>query len=69
MNDLPSVGTPVRVVAGDYEYVGRVAAAFPKLRSGAIRVVVEDDCGRLFIHNPGQLRALVDPRRGAGVVA
>lgn len=47
----------VKVIANDYSYEGYVVSQFKK-RSGAIRVVVEDCNGRLFIHNPSQLRAL-----------
>jgi Lar family restriction alleviation protein len=49
------VGEPVHVVAGDYDYHGRIAAVFPKLKSGEVRYVVEDDRGRLFIHGPKQI--------------
>lgn len=47
----------VRVRANDYAYNGRVAVVFPKIGSGAVRCVVEDDCGRLFIHNARQIEA------------
>jgi hypothetical protein len=47
---------PVRVTVtgGDYTYSGTLAAVVIK-RSGAIRYVIEDDNGRLFIHNARQL--------------
>ena len=50
------VKPPMRVtVAGnDYIYQGWLAGLAIK-QSGAIRYVVEDDCGRLFIHNASQL--------------
>lgn len=38
----------------DYFYTGILVAAFPKL-GGAIRYVVEDSNGRLFIHNAKQI--------------
>lgn len=51
--NLPS--TPlVEVHGNDYSYKGVVVSVFDKI-SGAIRVVVEDDNGRLFIHNPQQI--------------
>jgi len=45
---------PVIVTGGDYTYRGWIVGAAVK-RSGAIRSVVEDDNGRLFIHNAKQL--------------
>lgn len=57
MTSNHGVGDPVHVVAGDYDYYGRIAAVFPKLKSGAVRYVVEDDRGRLFIHGPAQIHA------------
>ena len=45
---------PIRVKANDYSYDGHLVNVFLK-RSGALRCVVEDDNGRLFIHNAGQL--------------
>ena len=44
----------VTVTANDYSYQGWLAGLAIK-QSGAIRYVVEDDCGRLFIHNASQL--------------
>lgn len=44
----------VKVQASDYAYEGWLAAIFEK-RSGAFRAVVEDDNGRLFIHNASQI--------------
>jgi hypothetical protein len=48
---------PVHVKANDYRYDGWLVSAFSK-RSGQWRCVVEDDDGRLFIHNAGQITAL-----------
>ncbi len=45
---------PVTVTASDYAYDGFVVSKFDKL-SGQTRYVVEDDRGRLFIHNAKQL--------------
>jgi hypothetical protein len=42
------VGDKVQKVGGDYSFAGVVVAAFVKL-SGAMRYVVEDDRGLLFI--------------------
>lgn len=47
----------VRVTANDYAYDGFFNAVVRK-RSSALRVVVEDEHGRLFIHNPAQCRFL-----------
>lgn len=44
----------VTKTGGDYHFEGVVVARFPKL-SGAIRVVVEDDRGLLFIFNESML--------------
>jgi hypothetical protein len=49
-NDKPTV----HVTGSDYSYDGWLVAFFAK-RSGAIRYVVEDINGRLFIHNAKQL--------------
>lgn len=49
--------TEVIVKAGDYSYRGYLVVEFEKL-SGAVRCVVEDENGRLFIHNPGQVERL-----------
>lgn len=48
-------GDEVEKVGGDYRYRGVVVAVFEK-RSGAVRVVVENDGGMLFIFSPAQLR-------------
>lgn len=45
----------VHVTAGDYAYDGWIMMIGKKKRSGAIRCVVEDEHGRLFIHNSGQI--------------
>lgn len=42
------------VKGGDYTYEGYIDTVFKK-RGGAVRCVVEDDKGRLFIHNAAQL--------------
>lgn len=47
----------VAIKAADYTYVGWVVGAFCKMR-GPARCVVEDQNGRLFIHNAGQLSSL-----------
>ena len=52
--DDESAASPVHVKANDYEYDGWLVATFTK-RSRQVRCVVEDGCGRLFIHNPRQL--------------
>lgn len=44
----------VRVTKRDYVYDGYIAGLVIK-QSGAIRTVVEDNCGRLFIHNAAEL--------------
>jgi hypothetical protein len=44
----------VTVTGNDYIYQGWLAGLVIK-RNGAIRYVVEDDNGRLFIHNAKQL--------------
>ena len=53
---LANIGYAVRVFGGDYEYDGRLSCIFTKRRGGGVRVVVEDDNGRLFIHKPDNLR-------------
>jgi hypothetical protein len=45
----------VTVIANDYRYDGWLVMIGPK-RSGAVRCVVEDSFGRLFIHHPTQIR-------------
>lgn len=50
-----AVGDAVEKVGGDYSFSGVVVAVVVK-RSGAIRYVVEDSRGLLFIFNGGQLR-------------
>lgn len=42
--------------SGDYTFEGEVRARFSK-KSGAFRLVVEDERGLLFIFNEKQLRA------------
>jgi hypothetical protein len=46
---------PVTVKASDYCYDGWAVFGGEK-RSGAFRVVIEDDYGRLFIHNSLEVR-------------
>jgi len=53
--------TRVFVKASDYQYFGWIVCAGKK-RSGKVRVVVEDDNGRWFIHNPSQLTNMENPR-------
>jgi len=45
----------VNVRATDYSYDGWLMSVFTK-RSGAMRCVVEDEYGRLFVHNANQIR-------------
>lgn len=47
----------VTVIASDYYYEGWLVTVFNKRRKSQVRCVVEDDNGRLFIHNASQLRA------------
>lgn len=47
-------GAAVRVTAGDYAYDGWIVCIFKK-RSGVTRCIVEDENGRLFIHNMTQV--------------
>jgi hypothetical protein len=51
----PSATNRITVTGGDYTYEGYIVAAFRKRRSGDVRYVVEDDNGRLFIHNAKQV--------------
>jgi len=51
-----SVGDCVEKSGGDYRFSGVVVAGFAK-RSGAVRYVVEDERGLLFIFNGDQLVA------------
>ena len=52
--DTWSGPVPVHVKANDYAYDGWLVGGCVK-RSKARRALVEDDNGRLFIHNAGQL--------------
>lgn len=54
MQDKPD---RIRVRANDYTYEGYIVSEFKKV-GGKERCVVEDDCGRLFIHNFGQIEKL-----------
>lgn len=47
----------VLVKASDYHYEGWLVTVFNKRSKSQVRCVVEDDNGRLFIHNAGQLTA------------
>jgi len=49
-----AVGDEVTKTGGDYSYSGRVVGRLVK-KSGAVRWVVEDDRGLLFIFNASQL--------------
>jgi hypothetical protein len=49
---LPTIELTVQAI--DYSYQGRLAGVAFKI-SGAIRYAVEDDNGRLFIHNAAQI--------------
>jgi hypothetical protein len=54
LRDIARRKPNVRVVANDYYYIGHLVSVFEKL-SGQWRCVVEDEHGRLFIHNPDQI--------------
>ena len=56
---LPTEGDRVQKTGGDYSFEGVVVSAFAK-RSGAMRYVVEDDRGLLFIFNRQSLRSIED---------
>ena len=52
----------ITVNGGDYSYRGWLRSVFPKLARVPLtpeqwRAVVQDDCGRLFIHRLDQLEA------------
>lgn len=47
---------PITVQGGDYSYEWIIVSVFYKRKSNALRFVVEDNNGRLFIHNETQLR-------------
>src|SRR5574343_172788 len=49
------VGDRVEKIGGDYSFEGEVVSVFKK-RSGAVRLVVEDDRGLLFIFNETNLK-------------
>lgn len=54
---------PVTVRGGDYSYEGEVVAVFRKRRGNhEVRLVVEDENGRLFIHNSNQVGPTPLPR-------
>ena len=55
LHDEANEPPPVTVKATDYVYDGWLMSVFNK-RSGAVRCVVEDENGRLFIHNASQIR-------------
>lgn len=48
------VGDRVKKTGGDYRFDGQIVAKFRK-RSGAIRFVVEDDRGLLFIFSSNNI--------------
>ncbi len=54
MNSYYKVGDKVRKTSGDYKFSGTVVSVFAK-KSGAVRYVVENDDGLLFIFNVSQL--------------
>lgn len=54
----------VTIKGGDYSYEGWIVSAFKKRRSDETRIVVEDDNGRLFIHNPRQIVNAKPPKKG-----
>jgi hypothetical protein len=47
---------PVTVIASDYRYDGWLIMLGYKRRSRALRCAVEDEYGRIFIHNASQIR-------------
>lgn len=53
------VGQRVIKDSGDYTYNGIIVSIFEK-RSGAVRLVVENDDGMLFIFNEKQLKLAQD---------
>ena len=59
---MVNMGDRVSKTGGDYTFEGVVVSRFTK-RSGAVRIVVEDDRGLLMIMNEGQV-ALVVGRDG-----
>lgn len=56
------LGTMVKKVGGDYSFSGMVVAVVVK-KSGAIRYVVEDDRGLLFIFSEANLVADRPPEK------
>lgn len=54
---LEAATPKVKVIKRDYSYNGYISGLVIK-RSGAIRTVIEDDCGRLFIHNASELEEI-----------
>jgi hypothetical protein len=50
----------VKVTANDYGYDGWLVMVGRK-QSGALRCAVEDEHGRLFIHNAGQISLKTPP--------
>lgn len=56
INGTFEVGDRVEKVGGDYSFEGEVVSVFKKRSSEAIRLVVEDDRGLLFIFNESSLR-------------
>lgn len=49
-----NIGDRIRKSGGDYTFEGEVVSIFRK-RSGAVRIVAEDDRGLCFIFNEAQL--------------
>lgn len=55
--DFFTIGSRVTKVGGDYAFEGTVQGIVVK-RSGAVRYVVEDDRGVLFIFSANKLKAI-----------
>jgi len=51
---IPQVGDSVAKTGGDYTFFGKIVSVFQK-KSGAVRVVVENQAGILHIFSPRQL--------------
>lgn len=61
MNAQFNIGDYVEKVGGDYQFVGYVVSVFTK-RSGAVRLVVEDDRGVLHVYSEKNLRLVELPQ-------
>ena len=51
---FPILGDKVKKTSGDYKFYGKIVSVFYK-KSGARRIVVENEDGMLFIFNEKQL--------------